>query len=944
MWTRKTALALLVMALVVPSAPASRKSNILLIIGDDMGIDSFALYNDHPAATFPPTPHLDGLAARGVLFRNAYANPVCSPTRAAIITGRHGYRTGVMKPGDPLSPSEYTLPEVFADQSTELGYELASFGKWHLAGGALGPNIIGGWPHFAGSLEGAVSNFRRWEKVVNGVTTNLTSSYATRVNTTDAINWVRARDTNTPWFAWVGYNASHTPLHKPPNSMHSYDHLSGTDDDIATNARPYFEAMTEAMDFQIGRLLEAADTNSTTVIFIGDNGTASNVIQPPYDIAGRAKGSVYEGGTHVPMIVAGPDVVNGGRTDDSVVHCADLFATIIELAGGTVPGTGLDSRSLVSIFRDQPFLPAEACILVETDRSKYNRAIRNDQYKLLRQGRENNDEFYDMLADPLEGTNLLDGAMDAGQQAAYDALFAKMAAATNPMEVVEIPTNGYPIVDTSQADCYDDQGGDTIAAPPPGTVFAGQDAQYWGLSPSYRDNDDGTVTDLNTGLMWQQTPDLVNQSTWTDAVDSAASLTLGGHGDWRLPTVKELYSLIDFTGETGQSADNAKPYLDTNYFHFVYGDTNVARHIDAQYWTDTEYVHYTMNGDETVFGVNFADGRIKGYPKWNKGDNAPSKHFVRYVRGNTQYGVNDFSADGNGTVTDFATGLMWQRGDSGTTQNWEQALAYAEGLELAGYADWRLPNAKELQSIVDYTRSPMTTASAAIDTNYFDVTETESFYWTSTTHLDGAPQSVGNYAVYLSFGRALGWMEQPQGSGTYNLLDVHGAGAQRSDPKSGTPITGPPGHGPQGDILRIYNYVRCVRSGAEDVSIDSDGDSLSDWYEHNYTGNATGMDPAGDDDGDGVSNRDEERSGTVPTDGASRLAMTHVASASPTGTVIRWRSELGQSYRIDYSTNLLSDAFGTVVAKDIPATPPENAYTHTGAGTPPQRFYRVRTR
>ncbi len=942
MWMDKAVLALLTVVLLVTTSPAERKSNILLIIGDDMGIDSFSLYNDHAGATFPPTPNLDALAARGILFRNAYANPVCSPTRAAIMTGRDGYRTGVMQASVPLSPDEYTLPKVFADQSTELGYSLASFGKWHLGGGELGPNIVGGWPHFAGSLGGAVRKYGRWDKVVDGVT-SVSSRYATRDNVRDASAWLDDQGTNK-WFMWVGFNAAHTPLHRPPTNLHSYAYLSGTDEDIATNSRPYYEAMIEAMDDRIGALLAEVDTNDTTVIFLGDNGTAGGVIQPPYDIGGRAKGSVYEGGTHVPMIIAGPDVADGGRSSDSVVHCVDLFATIIELAGGVVPDTGVDSRSLMPILRNEPFQPADDCILMEIDSAKYSRAIRNDRYKLIRLGKVKNDEFYDMLADPLEGTNLLDGAMDANQQAAYDALFTELAASTNPTVAVKIPTNGYPIVDTGQGDCYDDQGGDTIPAPSPGAAFAGQDAQYAGLAPAYLDNGDGTVTDINTGLMWQQTPDLVNQSTWTDAVNSAASLALAGHTDWRLPTIKELYSLIDFTGETGQSTNDAKPYLDTSHFDFVYGDTGTARYIDAQYWSATEYVHYTMNGDETVFGVNFADGRIKGYPKWNKKSSAPSEHFVRYVRGNPEYGINDFVDNGNGTVTDFATGLMWQKADSGTTQNWEQALAYAEGLELASYSDWRLPNAKELHSIVDYTRSPMTTGSAAIDTNYFDVTETESFYWSSTTHLDGAPQSVGNYAVYLSFGRALGWMEQPTGSGNYNLLDVHGAGAQRSDPKSGTPVTGAPGHGPQGDILRIYNYVRCVRAGAEAVSIDSDGDSLSDWYEHNYTGSTTLMDPAGDDDGDGVSNRDEERSGTIPTDGASHLALTHVGHVSPTASVIRWRSELGQTYTIESATSLLSGSFGTVVASDIPTTPPENSYTDSAAATSPRRFYRVRTK
>ena len=88
------------------------------------------------------------------------------------------------------------------------------------------------------------------------------------------------------------------------------------------------------------------------------------------------------------------------------------------------------------------------------------------------------------------------------------------------------------------------------------------------------------------------------------------------------------------------------------------------------------------------------------------------------------------------------------------------------------------------------------------------------FFWSSTTHLDGPPDRQGTAAIYVAFGRALGWMQFPPGWGNYQLLDVHGAGAQRSDPKSGDPATFPHGRGPQGDVIRIYNYVRCVRGGA----------------------------------------------------------------------------------------------------------------------------------
>jgi hypothetical protein len=219
-----------------------------------------------------------------------------------------------------------------------------------------------------------------------------------------------------------------------------------------------------------------------------------------------------------------------------------------------------------------------------------------------------------------------------------------------------------------------------------------------------------------------------------------------------------------------------------------------------------------MNDTATVFGVNFADGRIKGYPRDMGPQGQPMTEFVRYVRGNLDYGVNKFVDNGDGTITDNATGLMWSKDDSGQGMDWEDALAWVRQKNeenYLGHNDWRLPNAKELQSIVDYTRSPGTTNSAAIDP-VFRVTsiidergETNyPFYWTSTTHADAA--GGGGAAVYVAFGEALGYMGN-------SWIDVHGAGAQRSDPKSGDPADYPYGRGPQGDAIRIYNYVRCVR-------------------------------------------------------------------------------------------------------------------------------------
>jgi hypothetical protein len=376
----------------------------------------------------------------------------------------------------------------------------------------------------------------------------------------------------------------------------------------------------------------------------------------------------------------------------------------------------------------------------------------------------------------------------------------------------------YTIVGTGQTGCYSDDR--PITPPAPGAAFYGQDAQQPGPAPAYKDNGNGTVSDLNTGLMWVQARG--TKVTWDDAAAGAARCRVGGYTDWRMPTIKELYSLINFTGTVRRTAAESIPYLDTRYFEFMYGDGGTAmgsRLIDCQDWSATTYVGTTMNGNPTAFGVNFADGRIKGYPKSARGPEGirPHQMYVRYVRGNPQYGKNDFRDNGNGTVTDRATGLMWAQADSGTGMNWQAALAWVQrknAEKYLGYSDWRLPNAKELQSLVDYTRAPAVTNSPAIDP-VFRTTKLEDgdypFFWSSTTHIDGPPGQQYGHAVYVAFGCAGGWMAFPP-TFSKQLYDVHGAGAQRSDPKTGDPAAYPTGRGPQGDVVRINNFVRMVRT------------------------------------------------------------------------------------------------------------------------------------
>jgi PKD repeat protein len=401
-------------------------------------------------------------------------------------------------------------------------------------------------------------------------------------------------------------------------------------------------------------------------------------------------------------------------------------------------------------------------------------------------------------------------------------------------------TGAFAIVDTGQSKCFDATA--VIAAPSAGAAFYGQDAQFSGTQASYTKSTDGlTVRDNATGLTWQKSPD----TNGDGVIDSLDKMTLaeararptalnaaryGGYTDWRLPTIKELYSIINFSGTdpsgaTGNDTSGLKPFLDRAYFDFGYGDTaRGERIIDMQYASSTLYVSTTMLGSPTMFGVNFADGRIKGYTLDMSYQGPGDARFpVRLVRG-AAYGENDFADNGDGTLSDRASGLMWTKGDSATGMNWQEALAWVQLRNAAnhlGHSDWRLPNAKELQNIVDYGRSPDTTASAAISPLFTCTGITNEagkadfpFYWTGTTHESqgGGPGGItGGSAVYIAFGRAMGYMTDPSNPSIGAWLDVHGAGAQRSDPKVGNPADFPKGRGPQGDAIRIYNYVRLVR-------------------------------------------------------------------------------------------------------------------------------------
>jgi len=377
--------------------------NILLIIGDDIGIDpfnGFANFGTQKAKT----PTLDKLAKDGLFFTQVYANPLCSPTRATILSGQYGFRTGVIRlptantGGMPLST---TSIQQYIEQKTSNKYADAVIGKWHLSdntnGGASNPNNMG-VDYFAGFMGGEVTDYYKWQKVINGQTANSTV-YTTTDFTDESINWIKKQ--TKPWFLWLAHNAAHTPFHVPPSSL-----ITSTPTN--TNSSKYLSSI-EAMDSEINRLMQnipKAQLDNTIIIFLGDNGTPESVAQSPFTRE-TAKSSLFEGGIRVPMIISGKGVTRKG-IDASLINTTDLFATIADLAG-TGTTSYQDSKSFKSLFTeatgfDRDFVYAEIDHTMNPD-TKNGAMLRDKQYKYIKT-KSGAEYLFDLTKDESEQKNL----------------------------------------------------------------------------------------------------------------------------------------------------------------------------------------------------------------------------------------------------------------------------------------------------------------------------------------------------------------------------------------------------------------------------------------------------------------------------------------------------------------------------------------------------------
>ena len=467
-----------------PLLPRPRP-NIVLIMLDDIGIDKIASYQfTPPGATAPCTPNIDKLAAQGMRFTNAYANPVCSPTRAMLLTGRYAFRTGIglaIVPGTStvgLSVDyETTLPEILN------GYTSSYIGKWHLssddetAGNRQGLQhpLDSGFDFYAGAMFnpddppvnctgcavpncGSPLGCSNWVKTVdNGSGTLIqqcTNKYATSDTVDDAI--ARLRTTPRPFYMQVSVASAHPPLHDPPSTLCHPPGTCSVQNCPAPSGGTVperFNAMVEAADVEIGRLIRAVRHTDpfAYIILVGDNGTLSLAAEGQsgqcFD-TNRSKGTLYEGGVRVPFIVTGPGVAVS--ENPNLVSVCDLYATIADLTRN--PNTADDSVSILPYLRgnmtplrqtvySEGFFPNQTTPDHPTTApfapAAHIRMVRNTRYKLIRFtdiGGFEDEEFYDLLADPCETTDLCPGVapcdalqLTPGERLNYVRLVAEMS-------------------------------------------------------------------------------------------------------------------------------------------------------------------------------------------------------------------------------------------------------------------------------------------------------------------------------------------------------------------------------------------------------------------------------------------------------------------------------------------------------------------------------------
>jgi arylsulfatase A-like enzyme len=462
---------------------AEDKPSVLLIVLDDLGTEKLAFYGQ--SAAHPPTPNLAALRQQGVLFTQAYASPVCSPSRAMLQTGRYAFRTGVGTNvgSSTMNSEEVTLAEMLKAgfAGSPIGYRCGAFGKWHLTTGDREHPCANGYDEFVGPIANNSNHFA-WREITDTATGSATSrfvgdekhgpfdtsTYDASVVRAAALEWIGQQ--GGPFFAYVAFNPPHAPLQVPPLELLSpatqakvlERHAPG---DIVLPSDPddalIYDAMIEAVDTEIGRLLAGIPEQTrkhTLVLVVGDNGTHAAVTRPPL-ARDHAKGTVYQGGVRVPMLASGYDVRStpaSPATCHGLVSLIDVWPTLAELThaqvGATDPGgdcgdgtldgvsfrhllsnpaaASLRTRALVQLFA--PFGCYEPDPVLRPAKSAHVRALTDGRLKYLRRldalSGAYREEAYDLATDPQESIDLWPelGSLPPAQRDALLALHWQM--------------------------------------------------------------------------------------------------------------------------------------------------------------------------------------------------------------------------------------------------------------------------------------------------------------------------------------------------------------------------------------------------------------------------------------------------------------------------------------------------------------------------------------
>jgi arylsulfatase A-like enzyme len=415
LWKRTFA-GLILAGLIVPGFvfAAPRAPNILLLVADDLGYADVGFNGGKIIST----PNLDRLAATGIRFTDFRACPICSPTRAGLLTGRWPLRFGLMRAVVPpwsrhgLPSEEQTLPELLAP----AGYAARGLvGKWHLghARREFLP-LQHGFTHFYGHYNGAIDYFTHeregecdWHRDDRTVRE---AGYATDLLGAEAVRFIHAAPASQPWLLYLAFNAPHGPFQAKAEDLRKYAHL-------ATPDRRAYAAMVDCLDQAIGRVLAAAearaDATNTLVLFLSDNGGIPRVGSSNKPWRG-AKLTVYEGGTRVCAALRWPaGGLTGGKDFTGRLGYIDVLPTLLA-AAGIRPPTNLDGINCLPALRGEAPLPERPWFSYIHQDAMAHAAVHQGRWKLVAHGDVFTKapavapklELYDLDADPGETTNL----------------------------------------------------------------------------------------------------------------------------------------------------------------------------------------------------------------------------------------------------------------------------------------------------------------------------------------------------------------------------------------------------------------------------------------------------------------------------------------------------------------------------------------------------------